>query len=123
LIGAAFAWDLYVDGNLMDARNAAFSGLVIAELMRSFGARSNLRTIREVGVLSNLRLFAVVIVSFGLQLVIHHLSLLEILFGIEPITLAQCVWWIALGMLPLSALELRKLAIRRRATNLAAQNI
>ncbi len=59
----------------MDARNAAFSALVIAELMRAFGARSNTRTIWEVGLLSNLRLFAVVSVSFGLQLVIHYLEL------------------------------------------------
>jgi Ca2+-transporting ATPase len=108
----AFAWELDVDGNVKDARNAAFSALVIAELMRSFGARSNLRTVWEVGVLSNLQLFAVVAVSFGLQLVIHHFSLFEILIGVEPITLAQCIWWIALGLLPLSVLELRKLVVR-----------
>ncbi|MDO8433715.1 MAG: cation-translocating P-type ATPase [Candidatus Binatus sp.] len=109
----AFAWELYVDGSVMDARNAAFSALVIAELMRSFGARSNVRTVWEIGLLSNLRLFAVVAASFGLQLIIHHLSLLELLFGIEPVTLAQCVWWIVLGLIPLAVLELRKLAKRK----------
>ena len=113
---AAFAWELYVDGNVMDARNAAFSALVIAELMRAFGARSNVRTVWEVGLLSNLRLFAVVAVSFGLQLVIHHLSLLELLFGIEPITLGQCIWWIVLGLIPLTALEARKVARRKFAS-------
>ena len=37
---AAFAYEYFVDGNLNQARDAAFTVLVIAELMRSFGARS-----------------------------------------------------------------------------------
>jgi Ca2+-transporting ATPase len=46
--------------------------LVIAELLRSFEARSDTRTVWEVGLLSNARLFAIVATSFALQLVIHH---------------------------------------------------
>lgn len=105
---AVFAYELRVDGDLPDARNAAFSVLVIAELLRSFGARSETRTILEVGLLSNLRLFLVVIVSFALQLGIHHTPVLEHLFGAEPISLAQCVVWVAVGATPLFLLELRK---------------
>lgn len=114
----AFGWEFYVDRKLADARNAAFSALVIAELLRSFGARSSTRTIWELGLLTNLRLFAVVAASFSLQLAIHHVVWLERLFGTEPITFGQCAGWIALGTLPLLTLELRKwlLGPRRRST-------
>jgi Ca2+-transporting ATPase len=110
---AAFAWEMHAGGNVMDARNAAFSALVIAELMRSFGARSNTRTVWELGLFSNLRLFAVVVLSFALQLAIHGFAVLELLFGIEPVTLWQCLWWIALGLVPLMALEARKVILRK----------
>jgi Ca2+-transporting ATPase len=114
----AFGWEFWVDRKLADARNAAFSALVIAELLRSFGARSSTRTIWESGLLTNLRLFAVVAASFSLQLAIHHVAWLEGLFGTEPITLGQCAGWIALGTLPLLTLELRKwlLGPRRSST-------
>jgi P-type Ca2+ transporter type 2C len=112
---SVFAYELQVDGNLADARNAAFSVLVIAELLRSFGARSETRTIFEVGLLSNLRLFVIVAASFALQLVIHHTPVLEELFGARPISLAQCVIWIALGAIPLAVLELRKAVGRTTA--------
>ena len=84
-------------GELATARNAAFSTLVFAELLRSFGARSETKLVHEVGLFSNLRLFAVVAVSFGLQLWIHHAPALERLFGIQPISLRQCLAWIAIG--------------------------
>jgi Ca2+-transporting ATPase len=93
----------------VDARNAAFSVLVIAELFRSFGARSETRTVWEVGLFSNLRLFVIVLASFGLQLVIHHSPVFEELFGTQPISLLQCVAWIGLGSLPLITLESLKL--------------
>ncbi|MBY0275849.1 cation-translocating P-type ATPase [Candidatus Binatia bacterium] len=111
---AVCAYELRVDGDLPDARNAAFSVLVIAELLRSFGARSETRTILEVGLLSNLRLFLVVAVSFALQLAIHHTPVLEHLFGAEPITLAQCLVWVVVGAMPLVVLELRKIVTRPR---------
>ncbi len=100
-----FAYEYRIDRNVMDARNAAFSVLVIAELLRSFGARSETRTVWELGLLSNARLFAIVAVSFGLQLTIHHTPGLEVVFGTEPISLGQCVAWIALGAVPSILLE------------------
>jgi Ca2+-transporting ATPase len=103
-----FAFELGRGGELATARNAAFSTLVVAELLRAFGARSESRLVVEMGLFSNLRLFAIVAVSFAVQLWIHHSLLLERVFGTEPIDLAQCATWIALGSLPLLALEVRK---------------
>jgi Ca2+-transporting ATPase len=107
-----FGYELATDRPLADARNAVFSVLVIAELLRSFGARSDVKTVFEVGLLSNMRLFVIVAVSFVLQLFIHHNGALEELFGTQPISLGQCVAWIVLGSLPLAVLELVKVARR-----------
>jgi Ca2+-transporting ATPase len=109
---SAFAYEVYIDANLDQARDAAFSTLVIAELLRAFGARSDMRTVWQVGLFSNMRLFVIVASSFALQLAIHHLPTLQTLFRIEPISLGQCAAWIALGSVPLIALELRKVLFR-----------
>jgi Ca2+-transporting ATPase len=105
---SAFAYEWYVDGSLAEARNATFSVLVIAELLRAFGARSNVKTIWQVGLFSNLRLFVIVVASFALQLAIHHFPALHMLFGTAPLSLRQCVAWLALGAIPLTVLELQK---------------
>jgi Ca2+-transporting ATPase len=111
---SAFAYEWYIDGSLEQARNAAFSTLVIAELLRAFGARSEVRTVWQVGLLSNVRLFAIVVASFALQLAVHHFSTLQMLFRTEPISLGQCVAWVALGAVPLVVLELHKILRRSR---------
>ena len=92
----------------------AIVALVIAELLRAFGARSDVRTVWQVGLFSNMRLFMIVAASFALQLAIHHLPTLQTLFRTEPISVRQCVAWIALGSVPLIALELRKVLFRSR---------
>ncbi|MDD5321979.1 MAG: HAD-IC family P-type ATPase [Methylococcales bacterium] len=107
-----FTYEFYIDNNLEQARDAAFTALVIAELLRAFGARSEQRTLWQIGLFSNLRLFLIVTVSFALQLAIHHVSMLQTLFQIEPVSLNQCVAWIGVGSIPLIILELRKV-IRR----------
>ncbi|RFC36504.1 MAG: Ca2+-transporting ATPase [Candidatus Nitrotoga sp. LAW] len=109
-----FAYELYINNSLAQARDAAFTALVIAELLRAFGARSEQRTIWQMGLFSNMRLFLVVAVSFALQLAIHHVAMFQMLFKMEPITLNQCVAWIGVGFIPLIVLELRKV-IRLRA--------
>ena len=110
---SAFAYEWYTDGSLAEARDAAFSVLVIAELLRAFGARSEVQTIWQVGLFSNMRLLVIVVASFALQLVIHHLPALQTLFGTAPISLRQCLAWLVLGAIPLTVLEMRK--VRQRA--------
>lgn len=109
---AAFAYEFYIDGSLEQARDAAFTVLVIAELMRSFGARSSTLTVWQVGLFSNIRLFLIVLASFGLQIAIHHVESLQTVFGIEPLTLTQCVTWVGLGVVPLLVLETAKILSR-----------
>jgi Ca2+-transporting ATPase len=112
----AFAYEYYVHGTVEQARDAAFTVLVVAEVLRSFGARSASRTIWELGLFTNLRLFVVVAAAFWFQVAIHHAPALQLLFGIEPLSLGQCLGWMALGALPLAVLELRKVFLRRAAS-------
>ncbi|MDD5269504.1 MAG: cation-translocating P-type ATPase [Methylococcales bacterium] len=109
-----FIYELYIDNSLEQARDAAFTALVIAELLRAFGARSEQRTIWQIGLFSNIRLFLIVAVSFALQLAIHHVPILQTLFQIEPVSLNQCMSWIGVGFIPLIVLELRKVIRRPR---------
>jgi Ca2+-transporting ATPase len=108
----AFVWELHLNGNEAAARTATFSVLVIEELLRSFSARSAVRTVWEVGLLSNMRLIGVVAASFGLQLAICQFPIFQRLFEVESVTLGQWARWSALGLVPLGLLETRKL-IRR----------
>ena len=110
-----FVYELRAGAGLESARNAAFSVLVFAELLRAFGARSETRPIWELGLFSNLRLFAVVAASFALQVSTHYFAPLEQLFRTQPIGLPQYAAWIALGALPLAGLELSKLVRARQA--------
>jgi Ca2+-transporting ATPase len=111
---SAFAFEFYWNRESLDyARNATFTTLVIGELLRAFGARSNAKTVFEVGLLSNLWLFLVVTVSFSLQLAIHQFPALQALFGTKPVVFEHFAVWIALGCIPVTVLEIRKLLLRR----------
>jgi len=105
----AFAWELYSHASITDARGAAFSTLVIAELLRAFGARSNVRTVRAVGLFSNMRLFLIVAGSFALQVALYFITPLEIIFKTGRVTSAMLTRWIILGAIPLAVLESAKL--------------
>ena len=74
--------------------------LVIEELLRSFGARSDTRTVWEVGLLSNMQLCVIVVASFALQLAIHHVPALQALFGTVPISFGQCLPGWGSGLYP-----------------------
>lgn len=112
----AFSWELHGGGTITSARNATFSVLVIEELMRSFSFRSGVRTIWEVGLLSNLRLFAAVAATFGLQIAIVYMPALQPIFGTASATSTQVMRWLVLGLIPLGILELRKVVRRERST-------
>lgn len=104
----AFAYEYLMDGDLIQAQDAAFSVLVTEELLRAFSARSQTKTIWQLGFFSNLRLFFIVSISFLLQVIIHHIPMLRELFGIGPVSFTQCLSWVLLGMVPLLILEAQK---------------
>ncbi len=106
-----YAWTLPHEG-LAAARNMAFTTIVFGELFRGFAARSRTRTFWEVGALSNMPLLLVVIVSTAVQLTLHHVPVAERFFGVTPISLADCLLSLGLGLVPVTLVELSKLARR-----------
>lgn len=110
--GAAFAVYLYMlrTDSVEMARTYAFAVLVFAELLRSFGARSETRPVWRIPLRTNLMLVTVVFATFWLQVWSHHNAVLGGLLKTGFLTLEQCLTLLAIGALPLVVLEALKLA-------------
>lgn len=94
------------------ARALAFSTLVFAELLRAFAARSTTRLFWEVGPLTNRLLLGIVVFSVGLQGVLYELPAARELFGLGALRLWELGLAFALGLIPVTVLELSKLLRR-----------
>jgi Ca2+-transporting ATPase len=90
------------------ARTHAFTALVFAELLRSFGARSETRPIWRMNFFANFNLLAVVAMSFGIQIWTHHNAMLAKLLKTSLISFGDCFMLLAISTVPLLALEAYK---------------
>ena len=108
--GVAFAVYLYVlkTGTPETARTYAFAVLVFAELLRSFGARSETKPVWRISLFTNLNLVIVVAISFGLQVWSQHNAMLGRFLKTSSMPFADCFLLLALGAIPLLFLELVK---------------
>ncbi len=97
-----------------EARNMAFSVLVFGELFRAFSARSTTHVFWEVGPFTNLRLLGTVILSVFVQIALHHIPFTQSLFHIGSLSLKECGSMLALGLIPVSILEVSKLLRRQK---------
>jgi Ca2+-transporting ATPase len=118
--GVAFVVYLYMlkTGTAETARTYAFAVLVFAELLRSFGARSETKPIWRIPLFTNVNLVIVVAISFGLQVWSQHNAMLGRLLKTSSMPFTDCLLLLALGAIPLLVLELVKVvrAARRRGT-------
>jgi Ca2+-transporting ATPase len=108
---ATYAWALS-HRDLVEARDLAFSVLVFSEACRSVSARSDTRVFFETGLLSNVRLVAVVAATVGVQLALQALPFTQQLFDIAEISLADALMALGVGLVPVTIVELTKLATR-----------
>jgi Ca2+-transporting ATPase len=92
-------------------RSLAFTTLVLAELFRSFGARSETRPIWRMDWTANLKLVSVVGASIALQFVIHQIPVLERILKVRPLAFAEAMTVVGLALVPLLVTESAK-AIR-----------
>ena len=99
---------------LAEARTLAFTVLVFCQLLRAFAARSARLLLWEVGAFSNLLLLGVVAFTALLQVLLQQVPPLAQLFSLAPLGVGHLALALALGLVPVSVLELRKLALRRR---------
>jgi len=108
---AVFIWALR-SRDLVGARDLAFSTLVFGELFRAFAARSPDRLFWEVGAFTNLRLLGIVGISFLVQIGIHHIPATQALFQLGDLSLWDCGLAVAIGLIPVTIIELQKLVRR-----------
>jgi Ca2+-transporting ATPase len=97
------------------ARTHAFAALVFAELLRSFGARSDTRPIWRMNLLSNFNLLVVVAASFCIQVWSHHSPFLASILKTTLVPLRDCLMLLAVSSVPLLVLELHKLVTLKQA--------
>ncbi|MCC6243495.1 MAG: cation-transporting P-type ATPase, partial [Gemmatimonadaceae bacterium] len=96
------------------ARSYAFTVLVFAELLRAFGARSATKSIWQMRPLVNVPLVIAVAVSIVFQLSMGHSEVISRVLKTTHMPFADGALLLAIGAIPLVALELLKIARRAR---------
>ena len=113
--------DIHLPGGLVDgtraldnARTAAFTTLVFAQLFNCFNARSDAASAFH-ALFTNAWLWGAVVLSALLQVAVVHVGVLNTAFGTVPLDGGQWLGCIAMASLVLWYGELRKLALRALA--------
>ena len=111
--------DFYLPGGLIDgtesldnARTAAFTVLVLAQLFNCFNARSETTSAFH-RLFVNGWLWAAIAMSLLLQVAVVHVPVLNTAFGTVPLSLSQWAVCVAMASLVVIAGELRKAFLRR----------
>jgi Ca2+-transporting ATPase len=115
-VALAVYWHVLQTGTLESARAAAFAVLVFAELLRAFGARSEIKAVWRIPLRTNINLVVVVAVSFGLQVWSQHSPTLGRILKTSYMSFSNCLLLLAVGAIPLLVLELVKLIRRKLST-------
>ncbi len=108
-----FVWALHARSGA-EARDLAFTVLVLGEVFRSFASRSTTRVFWQVGAFSNLVLLSVVTLSVLAQVAIHYIPVAADLFDVSRISAGDWLICFAVGLVPVTLIELVKLVRRRR---------
>ncbi len=114
-LGVGVFLDGLKTGSLASARGSAFTVVVFAELLRSFGARSETKPIWRISLFSNPNLIIVVILSISLQVMSQHNIAFGSFLKTPPMTFTDCLRLLALGAIPLAVLEGVKMIRHRQS--------
>ena len=99
-------------GDVVAARADAFDTLVLSEVFRSLAYHSEERPFWNTGWKSLRLLVPMVLGSLALQVVIHEVPVLERVLRIESWDWSSSMLMIGLSLIPLMALELRKVFVK-----------
>src|SRR5690606_36366987 len=117
-IATLLTLDAMLPGGLLDgersvaeARTAAFTVLVLAQLFNAFNSRSERRSAFR-GLLHNPRLFGAVGLSAALQVLVVHVPFLNRAFGTAPLSVEDWLWCTAVASSVLWADEAKKWLVR-----------
>jgi Ca2+-transporting ATPase len=109
-----YAWALR-RGGLAEARTLAFSTLVFGQLFLSVGFRHREKILWTLGVFTNLRLVAIMVFSALLQTALTVIPPARTLFHLTALSPGRALVPVVAGLVPVTLLELSKLATRARA--------
>jgi magnesium-transporting ATPase (P-type) len=125
-VATLLALDIFLPGGLIagagsldEARTAAFTVLVLAQLYNAFNARSDHQSAFR-GLFTNWRLFGAVALSLTLQVLVVHVPFLNHAFGTVPLSGVDWLLCLVLASSVLWVAELRKVVVRRRARTAAS---
>jgi len=97
------------ESQLSRARTVTFAIAAFSQLFFTFGCRSQRYTMPELGVFSNLWLFAAIAISSLLQLTIMTLPFTQTVFAVSTHLTWEWLLIIALSMIPVTVIEVQKL--------------
>ena len=123
--GVTFAVFVYMlnTGTTETARTYAFTVLVFAEMLRSFGARSEIKPVWQISLFTNVNLVIVVVTSFGLQIWSQHNATLGGFLKTSTMPLIDCFILLGLGAIPLLVLELTKVVRNKQRAKTASRAV
>jgi Ca2+-transporting ATPase len=105
----AFSYVMFAENaGIERARTAAFIVLSVSQLFHAFNCRSQMKSLFELGLFSNLKLFYAILVSLVLQLSVVYVPAFQAIFKTQNLTLFDWVLVIVLSSLPLWGMELTK---------------
>lgn len=106
----AYLWGLkhFGEENLNGARTMAFATLILAELLRSYSARSDRYTLFHIGPFTNRKLVIATLLSFTLMLAVLYVPALADLFDTIPLGLDGWMVVLPCSLVPLVLGELYK---------------
>ncbi len=107
-------WYMLQTGTVEAARTYAFTVLVFAELLRSFGARSTDKPVWQIPFFSNSKLFIVVCVSIALHVWSQHNTILGKFLKTTSVSFFDGFLLLAIGSIPFVILEIWK-AVRQKS--------
>jgi Ca2+-transporting ATPase len=112
---SAFLFVVFVEnGTLARARTAAFFVLSVSQLFHSFNCRSNTESLFKIGLLTNKKLIAAVLVSALLQLSVLYIPIFSRIFQTEALGALDIIFVILISSFPLWAMETVKMMIKKR---------
>jgi Ca2+-transporting ATPase len=92
-----------------------FTTLAFLQIGQALASRSTHASLFQLGLRSNMTLLWLVLVTFGLQLLVIYLPVLETFFGVDPLTGGELLVCMLAGCVVFVALEVEKWLLRRRA--------
>jgi calcium-translocating P-type ATPase len=114
--GIPYAEFTSADPAYREAITLVQAGIVISQFFNALAVRTERRSIFRAGLFSNPRLIAAGLFGIALMAAISYVPLLRSVFHTAPLTLGDWGVLVAVGVLPLTADELRKLRLRRRGS-------